>query len=120
MSATSITLLGAVTLCSLCGGAAFKLHADARDPLWLIAGFIAYNLSNIAWVVLIDQTGLARAVVIASAAQIVLTTVLGAFWGERIGFAGLAAAALACSAVSIAAIGNSHPTQIQSQTEEAR
>lgn len=90
-----------VTALAICGASAFKQFVTVRDPLWIVVGVVAYNLSNFGWIILIDQTGLARATVIASATQILILTLIGNFFGERIGPSGWVAALLMCAAIGV-------------------
>ncbi|MEM7530385.1 MAG: hypothetical protein AAF416_22550 [Pseudomonadota bacterium] len=94
-------LVLAMSICAFGGGLALKQYSVSRDVLWLVAGFCAYGLSNVFLVLVMDQSGIARAMVVASAAQIVLTTIAAILLGERIGVFGFAAAMAACIAVGL-------------------
>lgn len=104
MTSTSLILVGGVAALSICGGAAFKQFAITREPLWIVAGVIAYNLSNIGWLALINETGLARATALATSVQILGLTAVAAFTGERIALAGWLAAALVCLSIFVSSI----------------
>ena len=108
-------IVTAMTACSFSGGLCFKYFADSRDILWLVAGYSLYSLANVLWILIIGESGIARAMVLASTAQIVLTTLAGFYFGERIGVFGFAAAALACVAGALTLLG---PTTAPSQTPE--
>ena len=119
-----------VTALAICGASAFKQFVTVRDPLWIVVGVIAYNLSNVGWIMLIDQTGLARATVIASATQILILTLIGNFFGERVGLFGWIAAGLMCAAIAVSsfpkktggtdAVATTNPeSSSQSQTDPA-
>ncbi|MEM9698864.1 MAG: hypothetical protein AAF943_08760 [Pseudomonadota bacterium] len=119
-----------VSALAICGASAFKQFVTVRDPLWIVVGVIAYNLSNVGWIMLIDQTGLARATVIASAAQILILTLIGNFFGERVGPSGWIAAGLMCAAIGVSsftpktggtdAVATTNPdSSSQSQTDPA-
>lgn len=108
MTRSTIILVVIVTLCSVCGASAFKQFSISRNVAWLILGVVAYNLSNIGWITLIDQSGLARASVMASAASIFFMTAIGALYGERLNAFHFAAAALAISAVMLVFVGDQH------------
>ncbi len=95
----TILIIAALTLCAFAGGIGLKQFSLTRDVLWLVAGFCAYGISNVLFILVIDVAGIARAMVLASAAQIVLTTAAGVWFGERPGVVGFAAAGLACLAV---------------------
>lgn len=123
-------LVPCVTALAICGASAFKQFVTVRDPLWIVVGVIAYNLSNIGWIMLIDQTGLARATVIASATQILILTLIGNFFGERVGPSGWIAAVLMCAAIAVSslppktgrtdAVATTNPdSSSQSQTDPA-
>ena len=110
MILASVILVGSVAACSICGGAAFKQFAMTREPIWIVLGVIAYNLSNIGWLALIDETGLARASVLAASAQILGLTAVAALTGERIALTGWFAAALVCFSILVSSIP-SEPNQ---------
>ena len=101
MSLSPAILVLCVTALAICGASAFKQFVTVRDPLWIVLGVIAYNLSNVGWIMLIDQTGLARATVIASATQVLVLTLIGSFFGERVGAPGWIAAVLMCVAIAV-------------------
>lgn len=115
MSTWLALIIFAMTACSFGGGICFKYFADTRDILWLVAGYSLYSLANVLWILLIGESGIARAMVLASTAQIVLTTLAGIYFGERIGVFGFAAAALACIAGALTLLG---PTSPPIQTPE--
>lgn len=117
MIPTSLILVGGVAALSICGGAAFKLFAVTREPLWIVAGVIAYNFSNIGWLALIDETGLARATALATSVQILGLTTVAAFTGERIALAGWLAAALVCLGILVSSIP-SEPRQPSGKAPE--
>ena len=98
MTSFNAFLIVAMVAATSFGAVAFKQFTIAREAVWLLAGLVAYIGSNVAWSMLSDQAGLARARVMAAAAQIVVTTLAGVYFGERIGVFGFAAAALACIA----------------------
>lgn len=90
-------------VCVVCaGGFAFKQYLATGLAVWLVAGFAAYNISNLFWLTLIDQAGLARAMAYSAACQIVIVTLVGASLGEHVGRWGWLAAVLASGAVIIA------------------
>lgn len=115
MSSFNAFLIIAMVVATSFGALAFKQFTIAREVVWLLAGLVAYNASSIAWIMLIDQAGLARAMVLAAAAQIILTTLAGIYFGERIGVFGFAAAALACVAGALTLLG---PTSVPNPTPE--
>lgn len=104
MTPASLIMLGSVAACSVCGGAAFKQFAVTREPLWILAGVIAYNFSNVGWLALIDETGLARATALATSVQILGLTAVAAFTGERVALAGWLSAALVCLSIFVSSI----------------
>lgn len=118
MIPSSLILVGGVAACSICGGTAFKQFAVTREPLWLAAGVIAYNLSNVGWLALIDETGLARATALATSVQILGLTSVAAFTGERIALTGWLAAALVCLSILVSSIPSSpnQPSGTASET----
>ncbi|MEL6467961.1 MAG: hypothetical protein AAFQ58_23610 [Pseudomonadota bacterium] len=86
------------------GAVAFKQFTVPRDVGWLVAGLAAYNASNIARIMLIDQAGLARAMVYSAAGQIILMTIVGTLFGEAVGRTRWQAVALASLAVIAASM----------------
>lgn len=90
-----------VSALGICGASAFKQFLTVRNPIWIVVGVIAYNWSNVGWLMLIDQTGLARATIIASATQILILTLIGNFFGERIGASGWIAAFVMCVVIAL-------------------
>jgi len=117
------TCAAGMSLVSFGGALAFKQFNETKDVLFLVAGFCAYGLSNVAFIMLMGQTGIARAMVLASVAQIVLSTVAGLYLGERVGITGLVAAGIAFVAVLLTLAGpQSHqptePDPIQSTDME--
>ncbi|MEM6890509.1 MAG: hypothetical protein AAF636_20605 [Pseudomonadota bacterium] len=115
MNVPPVIIITGMTVCSFVGGLCFKQFSDDRDILWLVAGYSLYSIANVLWILLIDESGIARAIVLASTAQIVLTTLAGIYFGERIGVFGFAAAALACIAGALTFLG---PTSPPIQTPE--
>lgn len=85
------------------GAMAFRQFVVEGGVGWLIVGLVAYNASNIAWIGLIDRTGLGLASAYAAASQIVLVTFVSMLLGDPVGRWGWVAAALACLAVVVAA-----------------
>lgn len=96
-----ISIVTWMTFVSFGGALAFKYFTETRDVLWLVAGFAAYAQSNVAFILIMDQSGIARAMVLASVAQIILTTAAGFYFGEKIGVYSLAAAVAACIAAAL-------------------
>lgn len=117
MIPASFMLVGGVAACSICGGAAFKQFAATRAPLWIVAGVIAYNLSNVGWLALIDETGLARATALAACVQILGLTAVAAFTGERIALTGWLSAALVCHSILMSSMPSS-PNQPSGKAPE--
>lgn len=101
LTMSPVILVLCVTALAICGASAFKQFVTVRDPLWIGVSVIAYNLSNVGWIKLIDQTGLARATVIDSAAQILILTLTGNFFGERVEPSGWVAGLLICAAIAV-------------------
>lgn len=120
MMARVFILVGSVAACSILGGAAFKQFAISRDPLWLIAGFAAYNASNVVWLALIDDSGLSRASLLVSVASLIAMTLVGAAFGERISAAQCAAVLMAVVAALLASAGGqpNSPTVPHDQTQQ--
>lgn len=102
-----IFIVAAMTFCAFAGGMALKQFSVTRDILWLVAGFCAYGISNVFFVLVIDASGIARAMVVASAAQIILTTAAGFWFGEKLTGLNILAAVLVCAAVVAASFGPS-------------
>lgn len=92
-------IVGTMTVCAFAGGIGLKQFSITRDILWLVAGFCAYGLSNVFFIMTIDQTGIARAMVLASAAQILLTTAAGFWFGEKLTCFQILAVCFVCAAV---------------------
>lgn len=118
MNLSNMLILGSIVAATSLGAAAFKQFTVTRELAWLIAGLAAYNTSNIAWIMLIDQAGLARAMVYSAAGQIVLMTLVGALFGETVGRAGWGAALLATLAVIVASMTPSVPSQSTDETKQ--
>lgn len=123
MTAHQLAVVVGLSLVGFGGTYALRQYSVTADVLGLVASYCLYGLSNALLILLISQTGLARAVVVAGAAQIVLGTCVGAFvFGERVGPDGWLAAALARAAVTVAALNQrataSLPIQSSPQTEE--
>ncbi|MEM1372274.1 MAG: hypothetical protein AAGG72_08640, partial [Pseudomonadota bacterium] len=97
---TAITLIAMVALASA-GAIAFRQYTATDAVVWLLLGLAAYNVSNVAWIALIGQTGLGRATVYAAACQIIFLTVASALLGDAVGRWGWVAAALAGLAVLV-------------------
>lgn len=105
MTTHPFILVASLSLFAFSGGFSLRQYSITGEILWLVAGFCLYGLSNVLLILLMGHAGLARAMVIASAAQIVLSAVAGVFvFSETIGRAGWLAAALACLAVVAAAV----------------
>ena len=111
-----VCVVFAMTLLSFAGGLSMKEYSLTRDPLWLVATYTAYSGANIMAILLIGQTGLARAMVISSAASIIFFTAAGVAYGERLAIWHFAAAALACAAVIFAFLGDQRPIQSEQST----
>ncbi len=109
MNVPPVIIITGMTVCSFVGGLCFKQFSGSRDILWLVSGYSLYSIANVLWISLIDESGIARAMVLASTAQIVLTTIAGFYFGERIGAFGFAAAALACVAGALTLLGPTTP-----------
>lgn len=105
MAFVPILVITAMTLCAFGGLLSFKQYILSKDVLWLVAGYSLYSLSNVLWIITIDQNGMARALIIASAANILLTTAVAYALGEKIGVFGVTAAATACLAAGLSLIG---------------
>ena len=118
MSVPPVVIITGMSACSFVGGLCFKHFADSRDILWLVAGYSLYSIANVLWILLIDESGIARAMVLASTAQIVLTTLAGFYFGERIGVLGIAAAALACVAGTLTLFGPATPPTQTPETHQ--
>lgn len=108
-------IIAGMTVCSFAGGLSFRQYSETRDILWLVAGYSLYSLSNLLWILIIDQSGIAKAMVLASTAQIILTTAAGFYFGEKIGFYGIAAVVTACIAAGLTVLG-AQPTAAPSPT----
>ena len=104
---TSSLIVAAMTVCAFAGGIGLKQFSVTRDILWLVAGFCAYGMSNVLYVLTNDQTGLARAMIVSSAAQILLTTAAGFWLGEKLNGFHILAVFLVCAAVIAASMGSS-------------
>ena len=77
----------AMTSFSFLGGLSFSKYVENENVLWLIAGFSLFSLSNLSYILLIDLSGLTRALVIASSANILLTAAIGHYYlSDQIGF----------------------------------
>lgn len=106
-----VLVVTAMTLCAFGGLLSFKQYVLSKDVLWIVAGYSLYSLSNVLWIISIDQNGMVRALIVASAANILLTTAAGYALGEKIGVVGLVAAALSCLAAGLSLIG-AHSTEV--------
>ena len=100
-------IVTAMTVCAFAGGLGLKQFSVTRDILWLVAGFCAYGISNVLFVLVIDATGIARAMIVASSAQILMTAAAGFWLGEKLTGLHILAAVLVCVAVATASIGAS-------------
>lgn len=94
-----------MTVFSFAGGLALKQFSVSRDVLWLVTGFSAYAIANVTFIQVMDQSGIARAMVIVSSAQIVLATVAGFYFGERLNAFHAAAVVLSCCAFAFSFAG---------------
>jgi drug/metabolite transporter (DMT)-like permease len=106
-----------MTILSFGGGLSMKEYSLTRDPLWLVATYTAYSGSNIMAILLIDQTGLARAMVMASASSIVFFTAAGVFYGERLNAFHFTAAGLALCAIVLVFAGDQHAANPSTSTQ---
>ena len=102
-----VFIVTAMTVCAFAGGIGLKQFSVTRDILWLVAGFCAYGMPDVLYVLTIDQTGLARAMIVSSAAQILLTTAAGFGLGEKLNGFHILAVFLVCAAVIAASMGSS-------------
>lgn len=116
MSVPPLIIVAAMTILSFAGGLGIKQFSLTRDILYLVAAYTAYSGSNIMAILLVDQTGIARAMVISSCATIVFFTIAGVFYGERLNAFHIAAAALAFCAVVLAFTGDQRGAAPVSQT----
>lgn len=97
-------IIAAMTLCSFGGGFSFGKFVETRDVLWLVGGYSLYSLSNLCFLLVIDQGGLVRALVIGSATNVLLTTVVSyLYFSEDIGLKGLVAVSLVIAAAFLVA-----------------
>lgn len=130
MTVHPLILVIGLSLFAFSGGFSLRQYSLTGEILWLVAGFCLYGLSNVLFIVVMDHAGLARAMVIAGAAQITLSALAGAFvFNETIGRFGWAAVGLACLAIVAAAvdqraidqrtIASSFPSQPTETPEEA-
>lgn len=106
MTVPPFVVVAAMTLCAFAGGLALKQFSLTRDLLWLVAGFCVYGLSNVFFVLVIDATGIARAIVLGGAAQILLTTAAGYWFGEKLTVFHIIAAGLVCVASALASFSS--------------
>ncbi len=105
MNLHPVFIVTAMTLFAFAGGLGLKQFSLTRDILWLVAGFCAYGISNVLFVLVIDATGIARAMIVASSVQILMTTGAGFWLGEKLTGMHLLAAFLVCAAVVAASAG---------------
>jgi len=122
-----VVIVVAMLVFSLAGGVAVKQFSLTRDVLWIITAYSLLSLSNVLWILVVDQNGIARTMILSSAGQIVLTTALGyAVFGEHLTKLHMVAAGLACLAVVIASLASNpvrqspshHPTkQIEEEAD---
>lgn len=99
-----------MTLLWFGGSLAFRHYAVAKDALWLLAGLSVYGLAIVAFIKLIDHSGLARPVIFSSAAGVALNVVAGVYFKEALGWRDFTAAALVCFALLLPLLGPSVPT----------
>lgn len=98
-----------MTLLWFSGGLAFKNFAQTKDVLWLLVGLSLYGLAVVAFINLIGQSGLARAVIYSSAIGIALNVGAGVYFREGLGWRDFTAAALVCLALVLPLLGPSAP-----------
>ncbi|MEO1207184.1 MAG: hypothetical protein AAFV45_12725 [Pseudomonadota bacterium] len=101
MTLSQSSLVIGSTVFALTGLFLFKDYAVSRNTLSLVAGFCAYGLSNVLFIMLLSDVGLTVALTLASAAQIVLTVIVARlYFGESATPGQLLGAVLACAAVT--------------------
>lgn len=94
-------IIVAMATCGISGLLLFKEFAVSGNILALVAGFCAYGLSNVMFIMLLSNVGLTVALTLASAAQIVLTVIVARlYFGESPTTGQLLGAVLACAAVT--------------------
>lgn len=103
MTVSPLVLVRAMLAFSIAGGMSVKQFSVTRDVLWIITTYSLLSLSNVFWILVIDQYGLARKMILASAGQLILTVLLGFFhFGERLETPHWVAPGLACVSVVVA------------------
>lgn len=118
MTSASVLILLAMVAATTVGAITFKQFVVSGQVFWLIAGLIAYNASNIAWILLIEQSGLGRAAALAAASQILILTIAGALFGEAVGKLGWLAAIIAGLAVLVSSL-DAAPTEVPDGTRRS-
>lgn len=103
-------LVVAMTLLWFSGGLAFRNFEQTKDVLWLLSGLSLYGLAIVAFIHLIGQSGLARAVIYSSAVGVALNVGAGIYFREGLGWRDFTAAALVCIALLLPLLSPSAPT----------
>ena len=126
MSAIQIAALVTV-LCALSfgGGISFKHYVLTKDVLFLAAGFLSYGASNLCFLLLVEEDGIARTIILGTSFGIVLNTLAGVYFRENLTWVHFASAGLVVAAVLLPLLfvptpSKPDPTPTPSSTEDIR
>ncbi|MGJ8534869.1 MAG: hypothetical protein ACSHYC_21970 [Alphaproteobacteria bacterium] len=93
-----IVLVAVMSAFSFGGGISFKQYVLTKDILFFAAGFLSYGASNLCFLLLIEESGITRTIVLGTAVGIVLNTMAGVYFREQLTWVHFTAAALVVSA----------------------
>lgn len=102
MSALQIFfLVTAMSAFSFGGGISFKHYVLSKDVLFFAAGFLSYGASNLCFLLLVEEDGITRTIILGTSVGIVLNTLAGVYFRENLTWVHFTSAGLVVAAVML-------------------
>lgn len=109
MTVTMLTItITVMASASFAGGVSFKAYSTSQDVVHLALGFCCYGIANCLFLMVLNQTGIARAMTLSSVLQIALTAIVAVlYFRESLTPIQCSGVVLACAAAVLVMIPDS-------------